>query len=31
MFRGMAGKVVKVSGTTEERIKQVKTSLAQYV
>ena len=31
MFGGMAGKVVKVSGTTEERIKQVKTSLASYV
>ena len=28
MFRGMAGKVVKVSGTTEERIEQVKNAVA---
>ena len=28
MFGGMAGKVVKVSGTTEERIEQVKNAVA---
>ena len=28
MFGGMAGKVVKISGTTEERINQVKAALA---
>ena len=28
MFGGMAGKVVKISGTTEERIEQVKSALA---
>ena len=28
MFGGMAGKLVRISGTTEERIKQVKTTLA---
>ena len=31
MFGGIAGKVVRISGTTEERINQVKTTLAQYV
>ena len=31
MFGGMAGKVVKISGTTKERINQVKSALAQYV
>ena len=31
MFGGMAGKVVRISGTTEERINQVKDSLIQYV
>ena len=28
MFGGMAGKVVRISGTTEERVEQVKTALA---
>ena len=28
MFGGMAGKLVRISGTTEERIEQVKTNLA---
>ena len=28
MFGGMAGKVVKISGTTEERIEQVKNAIA---
>ena len=31
MFGGMAGKVVRISGTTEERIEQVKNTVAQYV
>jgi len=31
MFGGMAGKVVKISGTTEKRIEQVKNAVAQYV
>ena len=31
MFGGMAGKVVRISGTTEERVNQVKTNLTQYV
>ena len=31
MFGGHAGKVVRISGTTEERINQVKTTLTQYV
>ena len=31
MFGGMAGKIVKISGTTEERIEQVKNTLVQYV
>ena len=31
MFGGMAGKVVRISGTTEERIQQVKNAVAQYV
>ena len=31
MFGGMAGKIVRISGTTKERINQVKTTLAQYV
>ena len=28
MFGGMAGKVIKISGTTEERVEQVKATLA---
>ena len=28
MFGGMAGKVIKISGTTEERVEQVKNALA---
>ena len=28
MFGGMAGKVIKISGTTKERIEQVKATLA---
>ena len=28
MFGGMAGKVIKISGTTEERIEQVKNAIA---
>ena len=31
MYGGMAGKVVRISGTTEERVNQVKTNLTQYV
>ena len=31
MYRYMPGKVITISGTTEERIKQIKLSLAQYV
>ena len=31
MFGGMAGKVTKISGTTEERIEQVKNAATQYV
>ena len=31
MFGGMAGKVIRISGTTEERIEQVKNAVAQYV
>ena len=31
MFGGMAGKVIKISGTTEERVEQVKNTIAQYV
>ena len=31
MYGGMAGKLVRVSGTTEERVNQVKATLTQYV
>ena len=31
MHRWMPGKIVKISGTTEERIKQVKDTVALYV
>ena len=31
MFGGMAGKLVRISGTTEERIEQVKNAVTQYV
>ena len=31
MHRLMPGKVVTISGTTEERINQIKATIAQYV
>ena len=31
MYRYMPGKVVTISGTTEERIKQIKSTIASYV